>query len=316
MALRQSRRLGPARRAGIVNVPASTVHRVLVRHGVNRLRWMDRPTGRVIRRFERARPGELVHIDVKKLGRIPDGGGHKVLGREARTGSIVKRGGGYTHVHTAIDAYSRLAYSEFAGVENATNCAANGMLTALDPHSAYLNPKNFRDMQVQTRGEFGGLGIEVTMENGIVKVVSPIDDTPASKAGLQTNDLITHLDGDQIVGLTLEQAVEKMRGPVNTPITLTVVRKGRDDPFDIKIVRDVIRINAIKVRQEGDIIYVKVSTFNEQTHANLVKKSRPSRRRWARTSRAMSSTCAATRAVCSTRRSRCRTISSRRARSS
>jgi carboxyl-terminal processing protease len=108
--------------------------------------------------------------------------------------------------------------------------AINGMLTALDPHSAYLNPKNFRDMQVQTRGEFGGLGIEVTMENGIVKVVSPIDDTPASKAGLQTNDLITHLDGDQIVGLTLEQAVEKMRGPVNTPITLTVVRKGRDDP--------------------------------------------------------------------------------------
>lgn len=149
--------------------------------------------------------------------------------------------------------------------------AINGMLTALDPHSAYLNPKNFRDMQVQTRGEFGGLGIEVTMENGIVKVVSPIDDTPAAKAGLQTNDLITHLDGDQIVGLTLEQAVEKMRGPVNTPITLTIVRKGRDDPFDIKIVRDVIRINAIKVRQEGDVIYVKVSTFNEQTHANLVK---------------------------------------------
>jgi carboxyl-terminal processing protease len=149
--------------------------------------------------------------------------------------------------------------------------AINGMLAALDPHSAYLNPKNFRDMQVQTRGEFGGLGIEVTMENGVVKVVSPIDDTPASKAGLQTNDLITHLDGEQIVGLTLEQAVEKMRGPVNTPITLTLIRKGRDDPFDMKIVRDVIRINAIKARQEGDIIYVKISTFNEQTHTNLVK---------------------------------------------
>ena len=150
--------------------------------------------------------------------------------------------------------------------------AINGMLAALDPHSAYLNPKNFRDMQVQTRGEFGGLGIEVTMENGIVKVVSPIDDTPASKAGLQTNDLITHLDGEQIVGLTLEQAVEKMRGPVNTPITLTIVRKGKDDPFDIKIVRDVIRINAVKSRQENDVIYVKISTFNEQTHANLVKQ--------------------------------------------
>jgi carboxyl-terminal processing protease len=149
--------------------------------------------------------------------------------------------------------------------------AINGMLAALDPHSAYLNPKNFKDMQVQTRGEFGGLGIEVTMENGVVKVVSPIDDTPASKAGLQTNDLITHLDGEQIVGLTLEQAVEKMRGPVNTPIALTIIRKGREDPFDVKIVRDVIKINAVKARQEGEIIYVKISTFNEQTHANLIK---------------------------------------------
>ncbi len=149
--------------------------------------------------------------------------------------------------------------------------AINGMLAALDPHSAYLSPKHFRDMQVQTRGEFGGLGIEVTMENGVVKVVSPIDDTPAYKAGLQANDLITHLDNEQIVGLTLEQAVEKMRGPVNTPITLTIVRKGREDPFDVKITRDVIRINAVKARMEGDIAYIKVSTFNEQTHTNLVK---------------------------------------------
>jgi carboxyl-terminal processing protease len=149
--------------------------------------------------------------------------------------------------------------------------AINGMLSALDPHSAYLNPKSFRDMQVQTRGEFGGLGIEVTMENGVVKVVAPIDDTPAAKAGLQANDLITHLDGEQIVGLTLEQAVEKMRGPVNTPITLTVVRKGRDDPFDVRIVRDVIRINAVKARAENDVLYIKISTFNEQTHTNLMK---------------------------------------------
>ncbi len=150
--------------------------------------------------------------------------------------------------------------------------AINGMLSALDPHSAYLNPKNFRDMQVQTKGEFGGLGIEVTMENGVVKVVSPIDDTPAAKAGLQSNDLITHLDSEQIVGLTLEQAVEKMRGPVNTPINLTIIRRGKDEPFDVRIVRDVIRINAVKARLEGDIIYVKISTFNEQTHANLVKQ--------------------------------------------
>ena len=123
--MRQSRKLGPARLAGIVGVPASTVHRVLVRHGVNRLRWMDRPTGRVIRRIETTRCGELVHIDVKKLARIPDGGGHKMLGRaNTRNGSMSKRGSGYTHIHTAIDAYSRLAYSEFAGTENTINCVA------------------------------------------------------------------------------------------------------------------------------------------------------------------------------------------------
>ena len=149
--------------------------------------------------------------------------------------------------------------------------AINGMLSSLDPHSSYMSPKSFRDMQVQTRGEFGGLGIEVTMENGVIKVVSPIDDTPASKAGLMANDLITHLDNEQISGLTLEQAVEKMRGPVNTPITLTIVRKGKDDPFDVKVTRDVIRINAVKSRAEDDIAYVKVTTFNEQTHANLQK---------------------------------------------
>ena len=149
--------------------------------------------------------------------------------------------------------------------------AINGMLTALDPHSSYLSPKNFKDMQVQTRGEFGGLGIEVTMENGVIKVVSPIDDTPAFKAGILANDLITHLDNEQISGLTLEQAVEKMRGPVNTPISLTIVRKGREEPFDIKVTRDVIRINPVKARAEDDVAYIKVSTFNEQTRAALVK---------------------------------------------
>ena len=149
--------------------------------------------------------------------------------------------------------------------------AINGMLASLDPHSSYMSPKSFRDMQVQTRGEFGGLGIEVTMENGVIKVVSPIDDTPASKAGLMANDLITHLDNDQISGLTLEQAVEKMRGPVNTPITLTILRKGKDDAFDVKVVRDVIRINAVKSHVEDDVAYVKVTTFNEQTHTNMIK---------------------------------------------
>ena len=111
--------------------------------------------------------------------------------------------------------------------------AINGMLTNLDPHSSYMNAKSFRDMQVQTRGEFGGLGIEVTMENGVIKVVSPIDDTPAAKAGVLSGDYITALDGEQVQGLTLEQAVDKMRGAVNAPINLTIVRKGKDKPFDL-----------------------------------------------------------------------------------
>jgi carboxyl-terminal processing protease len=150
--------------------------------------------------------------------------------------------------------------------------AINGMLTALDPHSAYLNPKHFRDMQVQTRGEFGGLGIEVTMENGVVKVVAPIEDTPAARAGLMSGDLITHLDKEQILGLTLQEAVEKMRGPVNSPISLTIVRKGVEDPFEVKVVRDVIHINPVKFNVEGDDVgYIRLTTFNEQTTANLQK---------------------------------------------
>ncbi|MEO8650907.1 MAG: S41 family peptidase [Hyphomicrobiaceae bacterium] len=150
--------------------------------------------------------------------------------------------------------------------------AINGMLSSLDPHSAYLNSKHFSDMQVQTKGEFGGLGIEVTMEDKVVKVVAPIDDTPAARAGVMANDLITHLDNDSIAGLTLEQAVEKMRGKVGTPITLTVLRKGREEPLEIKLTRAVIKINAVRSRAEGEVAYVKISTFNEQTHANLVSQ--------------------------------------------
>ena len=150
--------------------------------------------------------------------------------------------------------------------------AINGMLSALDPHSAYINPKSLRDMLTQTRGEFGGLGIEVTMENGVVKVVSPIEDTPAAKAGLMSGDLITALDKEQIQGLTLQEAVEKMRGPVNSPITLTIVRKGVEDPFDVKVTRDVIHINPVKYNAEGDDVgYIRITTFNEQTTANLQK---------------------------------------------
>ena len=149
--------------------------------------------------------------------------------------------------------------------------AINGMLMALDPHSTYMNGKEFREMQVQTRGEFGGLGIEVTMENGAIKVVSPIDDTPASKAGLLSGDLIVALDKEPIEGLTLEQAVEKMRGPINAPITLTIERKGIDNSFDVTMVRDVIRIKPVKYQAEDDVGYVHITSFNEQTTSELEK---------------------------------------------
>jgi carboxyl-terminal processing protease len=149
--------------------------------------------------------------------------------------------------------------------------AINGMLASLDPHSSYMNAKAFKDMQVQTRGEFGGLGIEVTMENGLVKVVSPIDDTPAAKAGLLSGDFITALDGEQVQGLTLEQAVDKMRGAINQPITLSILRKGKDAPFDVKLVRDVIKINPVKFSAEGDIGLVRLSAFNEQSNDALKK---------------------------------------------
>jgi carboxyl-terminal processing protease len=147
--------------------------------------------------------------------------------------------------------------------------AINGMLTSLDPHSNYLNTKNFDDMKVQTRGEFGGLGIEVSMENGIVKVVSPIDDTPAARAGLKPGDLITALDGQPVQGMTLPQAVDKMRGPVNSDIRLTIQRKGRD-PFDVKLTRATIRIQSVRSHLVGDDIgYIRITSFNEQTDVGL-----------------------------------------------
>ncbi|HTS40612.1 MAG TPA: S41 family peptidase [Xanthobacteraceae bacterium] len=149
--------------------------------------------------------------------------------------------------------------------------AINGMLAGLDPHSSYMDPKSFRDMQVQTRGEFGGLGIEVTMEDGLIKVVAPIDDTPAAKAGILANDLITKLDDEQVQGLTLNQAVEKMRGPVNTKIKLTIMRKGQDKPIEVSITRDVIRVRSVRSRPEDDVGYIRISQFNEQTTDGLKK---------------------------------------------
>jgi carboxyl-terminal processing protease len=148
--------------------------------------------------------------------------------------------------------------------------AINGMLTSLDPHSSYMDPKNFRDMQVQTRGEFGGLGIEVTMEDGLVKVVTPIDETPAARAGLLANDVITHIDDEQVQGLTLNQAVDKMRGPINSTVRLKIKRKEKSDPFEVTLTRDTIRIRPVRARKEGeDIGVLRITQFNEQTFEGL-----------------------------------------------
>ena len=150
--------------------------------------------------------------------------------------------------------------------------AIKGMVTGLDPHSDYMDPKSFRDMQVQTRGEFGGLGIEVTMEDGVIKVVAPIDDTPAAKAGVMANDIITRLDGEEVQGLTLNQAVDKMRGPVNTKIKLTIVRKGQDKPIEMSLTREIIRVHSVRSQVEGDDVgYIRMTQFTEQTTDGLKK---------------------------------------------
>ncbi len=163
----------------------------------------------------------------------------------------------------------RAQYVEEVEPADLIEAAINGMLTSLDPHSAYLPPKAFDDMQVQTRGEFGGLGIEVTQEDGFVKVVSPIDDTPADAAGIEAGDFITHVDGESVLGLTLDQAVEMMRGPVGSEIVITVVRETEPEPFDVSIIRDTIKLTAVRTRVEGDTVVLRVTTFNDQTYPNL-----------------------------------------------
>lgn len=162
----------------------------------------------------------------------------------------------------------RADYVEEATDKRLIEAAISGMLTSLDPHSGYLNADSYREMQVQTRGEFGGLGIEVTMENGLVKVVSPIDDTPAARAGLEPGDLITHLDGEAVLGLTLSDAVEKMRGRVGSDINLTIRREGRE-PFDVAITRDIITIKSVRSRLEGKVGYIRISSFNEQAEEGV-----------------------------------------------
>src|SRR5271163_2111233 len=163
----------------------------------------------------------------------------------------------------------RSNYVDDVADDTLVESAINGMLTSLDPHSNYLNTKNFNDMKVQTRGEFGGLGIEVSMENGLIKVVSPIDDTPAARAGLKPGDLITHLDGAPVQGMTLPEAVEKMRGLINSEVTLRIRRTGKD-PFDVKLTRATIKIQSVRSHLEGDsIAYIRITSFNEQTDVGL-----------------------------------------------
>ena len=163
----------------------------------------------------------------------------------------------------------RVAYVEPVDEQKLIEAAINGMLASLDPHSAYLPPENFEEMREQTKGEFGGLGIEVTMENGFVKVVAPIDETPAANAGLEAGDFITHINGQSVLGMTLSEAVEQMRGPVGSEITITISREGAEEPFDVTITRDIIKIRAVRVRTEGDVGILRITTFNEQTFDNL-----------------------------------------------
>ena len=189
-----------------------------------------------------------------------------------------KTGSVYEQLDLFGDIFERIRgqYVEEVEPKDLIEAAINGMLTSLDPHSSYLPPDDFDDMQVQTRGEFGGLGIEVTQEDGFVKVVSPMDDTPAAAAGIQSGDFITQVNGENLMGLLLDEAVEKMRGPVGSEIVLTIVREGVADPFDVSIIRDTIKLTAVRSRVVGDAIVLRVTTFNDQTYPNLeegLKKS-------------------------------------------
>lgn len=180
-----------------------------------------------------------------------------------------------TSVYEQLDLFGdiferiRAQYVEEVDEADLIEAAINGMLTSLDPHSSYLPPDDAADMRVQTRGEFGGLGIEVTQEDGFVKVVSPIDGTPADEAGIEAGDFITHVDGESVLGLTLDQAVDLMRGPVGSEIIITVVREGEEEPFDVSIIRDTIKLQAVRSRVQGETVVLRVTTFNDQTYPNL-----------------------------------------------
>jgi carboxyl-terminal processing protease len=188
--------------------------------------------------------------------------------------AIAAAGDTYRQLNLFGDVFERVRsdYVEKPEDGKLIESAINGMLTGLDPHSSYMDAKSFRDMQVQTRGEFGGLGIEVTMEDGLVKVVAPIDETPAARAGVQANDLITHLNDEPVQGLTLTQAVEKMRGAPNTKLKLKILRKPQTTPIEVTLTREIIRVRTVRSRTEGDdVAYIRLTQFNEQSTENMKK---------------------------------------------
>ncbi len=188
---------------------------------------------------------------------------------------LAQEAAGKASVYEQLDLFGdiferiRAQYVEQVDEKELIEAAINGMLQSLDPHSSYLSADDAADMRVQTRGEFGGLGIEVTQEEGFVKVVSPMDGTPADDAGMQAGDFITHVDGESVLGLTLDEAVEMMRGPVGSEIVITVVREGTPEPFDVSIIRDTIKLTAVRTRTVGETVVLRVTTFNDQTYPNL-----------------------------------------------
>ena len=190
-----------------------------------------------------------------------------VLAQDAETKKTI-----YEQLDLFGDIFERIRseYVEEVNSKDLIEAAIDGMLTSLDPHSSYLSADDAAKMRVQTRGEFGGLGIEVTQQEGFVKVVSPIDGTPADAAGMEAGDFITHVDGQSLLGLTLDEAVGMMRGPVGSEIIITVVREGEDEPFDVSIIRDTIKLTAVRARTEGDTVVLRITTFNDQTYPNLV----------------------------------------------
>ncbi|WP_071795720.1 S41 family peptidase [Natronohydrobacter thiooxidans] len=201
--------------------------------------------------------------------------GGAILATQVAAPLLAQERGNATSVYEQLDLFGevferiRSQYVDEPDTAKLVEAAINGMLMSLDPHSGYMAPDDFDDMRTQTRGSFGGLGIEVTQEDGFIKVVTPMDGTPADKAGVEPGDLITHVDGESVLGLTLSQAVDMMRGPVGSEIIITVVREGTAEPFDLSIIRDTIRLQAVRTRIEGDIVVLRLTTFNEQTYPTM-----------------------------------------------